>query len=186
MVQSSRLAAYIKRATLCVALACEMWTGASLADSVRAKPNLCPSSGITIFSCQTETREIISICLSIGSQLTVLSRQEAGLLHSEGVSSAEEAIVGGNAHGDNVVLQLESASRTTRLFLSGDPYDMSPAIFEITNGSTSKRVCVFASQLSEPGIITRNGVTTEVGLGNLDKVGLATHLANPPSWPGTR
>jgi hypothetical protein len=186
IAQSSRLATHTKRAALCFALACEIWTSASAADPSGAKPKLCPIPEIAIFSCQTEKQEIISICLSLGSKLTVLSRPKVGPLQSEKITSAEEAIVGTNPHGDDVVLQLESASRTTRLFAGLDPYDMAPAIFEIGDGPESRKTCVFDTQVLGSGVIKRNGVTQDVGLINLDTAGLATHLASVPKWPGTR
>ena len=95
-------------------------------------------------------------------------------------------MIGTNPHGDSVVLQLESASRTTRLLLDGDFYDMAPAIFEIADGPESKQECVLDSQFGEPGIITRNGMTKEAMLITLVQAGLATRLANPPRWPETR
>jgi len=186
IVQSGNLTTYTKRVALCFVLACEMWTGASSAGPSRAKPTLCPSAAITVFSCQTTKQEIISICLSPGSQFTILSRQKAGLLRSEKVTSAEEAIIGASAHGSSVVLQLESASRTTKLFVDGVPDDMTPAIFEIADGPASKHVCVLDSQFEEPGIITRNGVTKVAMMITLVQAGLATRLANPPRWPETR
>ena len=60
----------------CFALACEMWTSASLADPNGARPTLCPSAEITIFSCQTTKQEIMRICLSLDTKFTVLSRQK--------------------------------------------------------------------------------------------------------------
>jgi len=90
------------------------------------------------------------------------------------------------AHGDNVVLQLKSASRTTRLFAALDPYDMEPAIFEIGNGPESRNVCVFDTQLLGSGVIKRNGITRDVGLSDLDAAGLAAHLEIVPRWLGTR
>ncbi len=184
-MRSNRLATYAKRAALCFVFVCEMWTSASSAGPNGPKLTLCPSPEITIFSCQTKKQEVLSICLSPDAKFTVLSRQKAGPLQSQEVTSAEEAVSGTNPRGANVVLQLEGASRTTRLFASLDPYDMEPAIFAIGDGPKSKRICVFDRQVLQPGIIRQNGVATEVLLVTLEQSGLVTHLVNPPSWPHT-
>jgi hypothetical protein len=186
IVWSNRLATYTKRAALCFAFACNMWTNAGAADPNGVKPTLCPSAEITIFSCQTTKQEIISICLIYGSKLTVLSMHKAGPAHSDRVTGAEEAIIGNSAHGENVVLQLKTASRTSRLFAALDPYDMEPAVFEIGTGPESRKVCVFDTQMLGTGVIKRNGITRDVELSDLDTAGLAAHLENVPIWPGSQ
>jgi len=183
MFKSAQSILHTLRHVARVAAVCGAWPSTSAARETLRSEVKCKSDQHTIFFCQTESHENVSICLAHDSTISI-ERELLGSSPRLDLGQRIEEFIGETSpHGSNVTLRITSESDVTTVFVSLDPYDMAPATIVTTNGQTEVEKCTLGSQRTKAGTFFINGKLRNVRLPGLERLGLAVHLTNPPAWP---